>query len=35
MLYNFSKATTSLEKWAAVLVVAVAAGGREYSAGPS
>jgi hypothetical protein len=33
MLYNFSKATTSLEKWAAVLVVVVAAGGANISAG--
>src|SRR5215470_5168942 len=32
MLHNFSRATITLEKWAAVLVVAVAAGGVNISA---
>src|SRR5215469_15832307 len=32
MPYNFSKTTITLEKWAAVLVVAVAAGGANISA---
>jgi hypothetical protein len=33
MPYNFSNATTTLEKWATVLVVVVAAGGPNISAG--